>query len=127
MALVACPRYDTLHHPPRAFACASASASTSGSRGLLLRAPRSAAARPRPRWRLRRRGLAMAAYGGGHSTGADAGASNAPPSLLVFSGGTAFNGVVEELKKVTTRVAHVLPVSDDGGSTAEIVDLLWET
>ncbi|XP_056684198.1 uncharacterized protein YNL011C isoform X2 [Spinacia oleracea] len=47
-----------------------------------------------------------------------------PPSLLVFSGGTAFNGVVEELKKLTTRVAHVLPVSDDGGSTAEIVRVL---
>lgn len=43
------------------------------------------------------------------------------PSMLVFSGGTAFNGVVEELKKWTTRVSHVLPVSDDGGSTAEIV------
>ncbi|KAF2305270.1 hypothetical protein GH714_003421 [Hevea brasiliensis] len=37
------------------------------------------------------------------------------------AGGTAFNGIVEELKKLTTRVAHVLPVSDDGGSTAEIV------
>ncbi|GAB4831388.1 hypothetical protein Ancab_005399 [Ancistrocladus abbreviatus] len=47
-----------------------------------------------------------------------------PPSLLVFSGGTAFNGVAEELKKLTTRVAHVLPVSDDGGSTAEIVRVL---
>ncbi|XP_073297389.1 uncharacterized protein YNL011C isoform X2 [Primulina huaijiensis] len=46
------------------------------------------------------------------------------PSLLVFSGGTAFNGVVEELKKLTTRVAHVLPVSDDGGSTAEVVRVL---
>ncbi|KAF9672437.1 hypothetical protein SADUNF_Sadunf11G0041600 [Salix dunnii] len=46
------------------------------------------------------------------------------PSLLVFSGGTAFNGVAEELKKLTTRVAHVLPVSDDGGSTAEIVRVL---
>ncbi|CAN8316092.1 unnamed protein product [Cochlearia groenlandica] len=47
-----------------------------------------------------------------------------PPSLLVFSGGTGFNSVVEELKKLTTRVAHVLPVSDDGGSTAEIVRVL---
>ncbi|XP_015066963.1 uncharacterized protein YNL011C [Solanum pennellii] len=46
------------------------------------------------------------------------------PSILVFSGGTAFNGVVEELKNLTTRVAHVLPVSDDGGSTAEIVRVL---
>nr|XP_029121123.1 uncharacterized protein LOC105047596 isoform X6 [Elaeis guineensis] len=50
--------------------------------------------------------------------------TSAPPSLLVFSGGTAFNGVIEELKKVTTQVAHVLPVSDDGGSTAEIVRVL---
>lgn len=46
------------------------------------------------------------------------------PSMLVFSGGTAFNGVVEELKKFTTHVTHVLPVSDDGGSTAEIVRVL---
>ncbi|CAD6237868.1 unnamed protein product [Miscanthus lutarioriparius] len=43
---------------------------------------------------------------------------------LKQTGGTAFNGVVEELKKVTTRVVHVLPVSDDGGSTAEIVRVL---
>ncbi|OWM63482.1 hypothetical protein CDL15_Pgr026242 [Punica granatum] len=50
--------------------------------------------------------------------------SPSQPSLLVFSGGTAFNGVVEELKKLTSRVAHVLPVSDDGGSTAEIVRVL---
>lgn len=41
-----------------------------------------------------------------------------------MTGGTAFNGVVEELKKLTTSVAHVLPVSDDGGSTAEIVRVL---
>ncbi|KAL5997918.1 hypothetical protein ACLOJK_008852 [Asimina triloba] len=52
---------------------------------------------------------------------------SSPPSLLVFSGGTAFNGIVEELKKFTTRVTHVLPVSDDGGSTAEIVRVLEGT
>ncbi|KOM53691.1 hypothetical protein LR48_Vigan09g235000 [Vigna angularis] len=46
------------------------------------------------------------------------------PALLVFSGGTAFNGVIEELKNFTNRVAHILPVSDDGGSTAEIVRVL---
>lgn len=40
------------------------------------------------------------------------------------AGGTAFNGVVEDLKKFTTHVTHVLPVSDDGGSTAEIVRVL---
>lgn len=33
---------------------------------------------------------------------------------------------MEELKNLTTRVAHVLPVSDDGGSTAEIVRVLGE-
>lgn len=44
--------------------------------------------------------------------------------LCSGAGGTAFNGVVEELKKLTVRVAHVLPVSDDGGSTAEIVRVL---
>ncbi len=30
----------------------------------------------------------------------------------------------EELQQLTTRVAHVMPVSDDGGSTAEIVRVL---
>eukprot|EP00898_Chlorokybus_atmophyticus_P005208 jgi/Chlat1/5689/Chrsp38S05522 len=50
--------------------------------------------------------------------------SRREPALVVFSGGTAFNGVAEELMHYTTRVAHVLPVSDDGGSTAEIVRVL---
>ncbi|XP_028782238.1 uncharacterized protein YNL011C isoform X1 [Neltuma alba] len=54
----------------------------------------------------------------------DANPTHPQPALLVFSGGTAFNGVAEELKNFTTRVAHVLPVSDDGGSTAEIVRVL---
>ncbi len=31
---------------------------------------------------------------------------------------------VGQLRQLTTRVAHVLPVSDDGGSTAEIVRVL---
>jgi cathepsin L len=42
----------------------------------------------------------------------------------VFSGGTAFNSLAGHLRQLTTRVAHVLPVSDDGGSTAEIVRVL---
>ncbi|VFQ60340.1 unnamed protein product [Cuscuta campestris] len=50
--------------------------------------------------------------------------SSHQPSLVIFSGGTAFNCVAEELKNFTTRVAHVLPVSDDGGSTSEIVRVL---
>ncbi|KAJ9565869.1 hypothetical protein OSB04_001835 [Centaurea solstitialis] len=90
------------------------------------------------------RSLSMASISPQHSPPA----TSLHPSLLVFSErsqlcshfcilnilrlfnnrhfyrGTAFNGVVEELKKLTTRVAHVLPVSDDGGSTAEIVRVL---
>lgn len=46
------------------------------------------------------------------------------PALIVFSGGTAFNSVAAQLRHLTTRVVHVLPVSDDGGSTAEIVRVL---
>lgn len=46
------------------------------------------------------------------------------PSVVVFSGGTAFNGVAAHFKHLTHRVTHVLPVSDDGGSTAEIVRVL---
>ena len=38
--------------------------------------------------------------------------------------GTAFNSVAGQLRNFTTRVTHVLPVSDDGGSTAEIVRVL---
>ena len=44
--------------------------------------------------------------------------------LVTFTGGTGFNSVCAELKRYTTHVAHVLPVSDDGGSTAEIVRVL---
>eukprot|EP00884_Botryococcus_braunii_P001839 jgi/Botrbrau1/11656/Bobra.168_2s0013.1 len=46
------------------------------------------------------------------------------PFLVVFSGGTAFNSIAGQLRNLTTRVAYVLPVSDDGGSTAEIVRVL---
>ena len=55
-----------------------------------------------------------------------AGGDSSPPEprLVVFSGGTAFNCVAQELKRFTTRVTHVLPVSDDGGSTAEVVRVL---
>ncbi|XAR59239.1 hypothetical protein NMG60_11014965 [Bertholletia excelsa] len=81
-------------------------------------------------FRLPSRFLAMASTGSSlHHSNCSSSATNSnpspnQPSLLVFSGGTAFNGVAEELKKFTTCVAHVLPVSDDGGSTAEIVRVL---
>ena len=36
------------------------------------------------------------------------------PALVAFTGGTAFNNVVQELMELTSRVTHVLPVSDNG-------------
>ena len=44
----------------------------------------------------------------------------APPPILVFSGGTAFNSVAPALHARTSRVTHVLPISDNGGSSREI-------
>jgi hypothetical protein len=40
----------------------------------------------------------------------------------VNSGGTAINSVCKEIKrKITDNVVYVLPISDNGGSTAEIL------
>lgn len=50
-------------------------------------------------------------------------AASPPPraaALLVFSGGTAFNSVARTLGRATSNVTHVLPISDNGGSTREI-------
>jgi 2-phospho-L-lactate transferase/gluconeogenesis factor (CofD/UPF0052 family) len=47
--------------------------------------------------------------------------SSSSSSLLVFSGGTAMNGICDALRDYTASVTHVLPVSDDGGSTSEII------
>jgi 2-phospho-L-lactate transferase/gluconeogenesis factor (CofD/UPF0052 family) len=41
--------------------------------------------------------------------------------LAVFSGGTGFNSIARKLnQEVTTNVSHILPVSDNGGSSEEI-------
>jgi len=45
-------------------------------------------------------------------------------SMLVFSGGTAFNKYVRTLARQMEDVTYVLPVSDNGGSTAEILRVL---
>ena len=45
-------------------------------------------------------------------------------SILVFSGGTAFNKYVRTLARQIEDVTYVLPVSDNGGSTAEILRVL---
>ncbi|KNC83920.1 hypothetical protein SARC_03855, partial [Sphaeroforma arctica JP610] len=46
------------------------------------------------------------------------------PSIVVFSGGTAFNGVCREMSRLSNNVAYIMPVSDDGGSTKEIIRVL---
>jgi 2-phospho-L-lactate transferase/gluconeogenesis factor (CofD/UPF0052 family) len=66
---------------------------------------------------------------------ADGAATNGPsaapsdssrlPGLTLFSGGTAMNSLAAALSDgISPRISHVLPVSDDGGSTAEIVRVL---
>lgn len=45
-------------------------------------------------------------------------------SVVVFSGGTAFDSLVAPLARWTSRVTYVLPVTDNGGSTAEILRVL---
>ncbi|KAG0206321.1 hypothetical protein BGX28_002222 [Mortierella sp. GBA30] len=49
--------------------------------------------------------------------GADAG-------ILVFSGGTACNSLVQLLQEMTPNVTYVLGISDNGGSTSEILRVL---
>lgn len=49
--------------------------------------------------------------------GADAG-------ILVFSGGTACNSLVQLLQAMTPNVTYVLGISDNGGSTSEILRVL---
>jgi len=44
--------------------------------------------------------------------------------LLFFTGGTAANGFCSYIKEVTGDVTYILPISDDGGSTMEIVRVL---
>ena len=47
------------------------------------------------------------------------------PKIVIFSGGTAFNAVAKVLtKSLSTKVTYVLPVSDNGGSSKEIIRVL---
>lgn len=41
--------------------------------------------------------------------------------MCIFSGGTGFNQASSVLKDVCPNVHYILPISDDGGSTAEII------
>ncbi|KAI1317481.1 hypothetical protein EDD11_008418 [Mortierella claussenii] len=44
--------------------------------------------------------------------------------ILVFSGGTACNSLVQVLQDMTPNVTYVLGISDNGGSTSEILRVL---
>ncbi|KAJ3076282.1 hypothetical protein HDU98_004581 [Podochytrium sp. JEL0797] len=44
--------------------------------------------------------------------------------MLIFSGGSAVSSFVPMLQKITDNVCYVMPVSDDGGSTFEIVKVM---
>ena len=50
--------------------------------------------------------------------------ADSAPKVVVFSGGTAMNVIAVELSELTQKVTHVIPVSDNGGSTSEIVRVL---
>ncbi|RKP00232.1 hypothetical protein CXG81DRAFT_2056, partial [Caulochytrium protostelioides] len=42
-------------------------------------------------------------------------------SFVAFSGGSALNPFVHTLQHITDNAAYIMPVSDDGGSTSEII------
>ena len=46
--------------------------------------------------------------------------TRAPPDVVIFSGGSAWNGLAQVLSRAGCRCAHVMPVTDDGGSTFEV-------
>ncbi|KAJ3138442.1 hypothetical protein HDU90_001406 [Geranomyces variabilis] len=51
-------------------------------------------------------------------------ACSSPRSIAVFSGGSAMNTFVTLLQSTTDDTAYIMPVSDDGGSTSEIIQVL---
>jgi len=46
------------------------------------------------------------------------------PKLVVFSGGTAMNSIAGERKDLSSCTSNVIPVSDDGSSTAVILRVI---
>ena len=47
------------------------------------------------------------------------------PEIVIFSGGTAFNSLVKQfVEELSSRLSFVLPISDNGGSTREIIRVL---
>ena len=66
----------------------------------------------------------MSRKGNWRSSSSASDVPHADCSMLVFSGGTAFNAYVHTLAREMENVTYVLPVSDNGGSTAEILRVL---
>jgi 2-phospho-L-lactate transferase/gluconeogenesis factor (CofD/UPF0052 family) len=50
--------------------------------------------------------------------------SSSSPRVAVLSGGTGGNSLVEPLATLTQKVSYILPISDNGGSTSEILRVL---
>ncbi|ORY76066.1 hypothetical protein BCR37DRAFT_167959 [Protomyces lactucae-debilis] len=50
--------------------------------------------------------------------------SQAPPHIAVLSGGSGGNSLVQPLARITDTVSYILPISDNGGSTSEILRVL---
>ncbi|KAJ3133514.1 hypothetical protein HK100_004374 [Physocladia obscura] len=50
--------------------------------------------------------------------------SKIAPSILIFSGGSAVSPFVPMLQSISEDICYAMPVSDDGGSTFEIVKVM---
>ncbi|ORX53597.1 UPF0052-domain-containing protein [Hesseltinella vesiculosa] len=46
------------------------------------------------------------------------------PSFIIFSGGTACNHIANAFQSITASVCYVLAISDNGGSTSELLRIL---
>jgi hypothetical protein len=46
------------------------------------------------------------------------------PKITVFSGGSAFNSIVEEIHRYSNQISHIIGISDNGGSTREVLRVL---
>ncbi|KAI9105366.1 hypothetical protein DFS34DRAFT_689910 [Phlyctochytrium arcticum] len=60
-------------------------------------------------------------YGGGDGVSSPGSSAR---SIAVFSGGSAMNSFVTLLQGFTDDTSYIMPVSDDGGSTSEIIKAL---
>jgi cathepsin L len=50
--------------------------------------------------------------------------SNLPPSRPFISGGSAFNSIVKDIHRFSEQIFHIIGISDNGGSTREVLRVL---